>query len=220
MADMGICNQALALAGAKSQITSIDEVSPEGHACRIYYDATRIEMLMAVPWPFARRQVVLAQIDGEAEAGWGYTYLYPADCLKPIFILPEPVDIPQPFINLSTVRDALDNMIYFVEGNRVDGYGNIQRVISTDKAQARLMYVSDVTNGNIFSADFKALFTQALAAKLVMALTGNLNASNLQNTMAQQLLARAAQIYKDEYDKDRKPVVCDLLPLGLACREG
>jgi hypothetical protein len=218
MTDISVCNQALALSGARSQIAAIDENSPEAHACRTYYDATRIEMLMAIPWPFARRQMALAQLD-TAEVGWGYTYLYPTDCLKPIFIPPDPVEVPQTFTNLSTVRDALDNLIYFVEGNRVDGFGNIQRIISTDKAQARLVYVADVTNANIFSADYRAILTQALASKLVLALTGNLNASNLQNTIAQQLMGRAMQTYKDEYDKDRRPVVYDLLPLGLADRE-
>ncbi len=218
MVDISICNQAIALCGARSSLTSINDDSPEALACRNYYDSTRIELLMAVPWPFARRQVALSLLDGTPEYGWAYTYLYPSDCLKPIFIHPDPIDVDNGFINLGSIRDAMDNLIIFVEGNKTDTYGNIQRTISTNKANAYLMYIADVTGSQTFSADFKSLFVQTLAAKLGQSMVGNLQASQLQHTLSQQYLSKAIETYGNEYDKDRRPVIIDYLPTGLAAR--
>jgi hypothetical protein len=218
MVDISICNQAIALCGARSSLSSIDDDTPEALACRNYYDSTRIELLMAVSWPFARRQVALSLLDGTPEYGWDFTYLYPPDCLKPIFIHPSPVDVEDPFTNLGSIRDALDNLIIFVEGNKIDTYGNIQRTINTNKQNATLMYISNVISTQTFSADFRSLFIQTLAAKLGQAMVGNLQASQLQHTLSQQYLQRAIETYGNEYDKDRRPVIIDYLPTGLQAR--
>lgn len=234
MSVVEICNSALSMVGARATITSLDEVSSTAKACKVHYDMTRREVQMALAWPFTRRYADLSllgakagtpeNLDGTAlvpDGDWAYVYAYPGDCVKPIWIKPKTEgEIETPFVNLGNIRDGQNNYVYFAEGTHTDlTSGYLQRVLYTHKAGANLMYVADVEDTNIFPYDFTETLTKTLASKLVIALNGDKNLLQGITAESKQLLARAMQVYGQEHEKDKRPVILDPMPSMMMARQ-
>lgn len=85
-----ICNQAVALIGAK-QMQSPGEQSLEARECNRFYPQVISNMLEGPhDWSFANRRVLLAQLgSNDRTHEWLYAYGVPADMGTPIRLLPD-----------------------------------------------------------------------------------------------------------------------------------
>ena len=88
-----ICNLALGHLG-KPSIVSFTEGSREANLCNSQYDMARRLALVRSPWTFARRTVVLAELETNVHAdAWEFAYDVPNTVLKVIRLL-EPGQVP------------------------------------------------------------------------------------------------------------------------------
>lgn len=183
-----ICNQALAEIGARATITSLDDPSKEAAACKIFYDSCRVQLLRAVHWGFARMTQPLTEL-GNLQAGtsvypWAYKYAYPADCIRLRYVLCQPPTGYTPPVGESLFFNSFqmpsrDNR--FLVSN--DG---TQRVILSNVQNAIAVYTFDNTDLDTWDSFFGNAMNSALAARLAIAISGNVG-------MKQQFEAEAAQ---------------------------
>jgi hypothetical protein len=138
-----ICNLALAHLG-ESRIESLDEDNLASRACSMHYAFTRDEVLRSHRWNFAVKRAVLSRLDEDPPFGYTAQYELPADCLRVLEV------------NGSELGDVISGQ-YVIEGRR----------LLTDAAAVNLLYVKRVTD----VSQFDAIFTQALALKLGVALS-------------------------------------------------
>lgn len=122
---------------------------------------------------------------------WAYEYAYPADCLRPLWIIPQfttgfsggtPITTaitggaPQ-FWNGPPVRFKVAIDQIGVDGTPQVG-GTDQRVILTNQQGAVLAYIKDVDNPDVMDDMFVQAWVAGLAARLTWALTGKKDQAN------------------------------------------
>ena len=169
-----ICNMALAHFGGGS-ITSIDEGTTEAKLLSTYYDNSLQTVLRAFPWAFAR-YIDTLDLLSVTVPNFDYVYLYPVNCLK---------------IYKVCAEGDLEEVNYKNEYKLItDG---ALRYIASNIANAYIDYTYDVTDVNLFDAQFANAFSFLLAANICNTLTGN---SNLAKEMLQkyQLAISEAQV--------------------------
>lgn len=76
-----ICNMALGNIGITQTIENIDDNNERARVCKLYYEATRDQVIRAMSPNFAQTFVALAVVPGDPPPGWAYQYRYPTDCL-------------------------------------------------------------------------------------------------------------------------------------------
>lgn len=182
-----ICNRALSEMGTQSTIASLEEESPEGVQCALWYNTIRRQLLRAATWGFARRQMSLTLISTintntpAAPYPFLFKYAYPADCLKLRYLFAPPqinntnpaepaVDVgPSGWWTISPRRDWR-----FVINEDVDQEtGALTKTILSNVPYAVAAYTMDVTNCDRMDELFQGALTAALAYRLVIPLTGN-----------------------------------------------
>lgn len=175
------------------------------------------------PWNCARNYNVLALIcaapgtpenpsagtttwqKGQPPPPWAYEYMYPADCLRPLWIVPQfttgfasgvPITTaitggaPQ-FWNGPPVKFAvgIDQLI-----NGVPAVGGADtRVIWTNQENAVLTYIKQVTDPGVMDQMFIQAWVAGLAARLVVALSGSKELANIKIKEANGFVALARQ---------------------------
>lgn len=77
-----VCNRALARVGVDQLIEDFDDPNNRARQCRLAFEPCRDEVLQDFPWNFAQKSVALAVAANVTVPGWGYAYLYPADCVQ------------------------------------------------------------------------------------------------------------------------------------------
>lgn len=220
-----IANRGLQALGTRTTIASLTENSNEARQCSLVIEAVRDELMRMAPWNCGTNFNNLSLIcaapgtpenpsvgsstwqKGIPPPPWAYEYLYPADCLRPLWIVPQfttgfasgvPITTaitggaPQ-FWNGPPVRFKVG-----IDQIAADGQpaviGADTRVIWTNQEQAILCYMKRVTDPNVMDDMFVQAWVAALAARLVWALTGNKVQANLKITEANEFIriARAA----------------------------
>lgn len=79
-----ICNLAILKIGGL-KIASIEDLTKEGRACKVFFPILRNELLESYPWPFAlTRADISAQLATTPSFQWDYAYTIPSDCLRVI----------------------------------------------------------------------------------------------------------------------------------------
>lgn len=191
MADIDICNRALAEIGARSEITSLADATPQAQACNLFYNALRKQLLRAAPWGFARRTLLLTELGRSTDDPnivpypWYVMYTHPSDCLKMRYILPPPIP---PTVDGAITPPAVGTVLpgpwcgpsrawrYLIS---VDTSTSPDRkVILSNVLDAYGVYTMDVTETSLFDPLYENALSMALASKLVMALTGNVGLKN------------------------------------------
>lgn len=208
-ANVDIANRALSSVGTRSTIASLGENSNEAIQCNLLLEPLRDELLRMAPWNCGTNWENLSLIcaapgtpenptagssvweKGIPPPPWSYEYAYPSDCLRPIYIVPQfttgfasgvPITTavtggaPQ-FWNGPPVKYkvALDQ----IKNGRPDVNGADTKIILTNQEQAILCYVKRITNPDIMDTQFIQAWVAALAARLVIALTGDTKLANL-----------------------------------------
>lgn len=213
-ADVDIANRALSAIGTRSTIASLTENSNEARQCNILLQPIRQELLRLAPWNCATNYNNLAVIcaapgtpenptagttvweKGIPPPPWAYEYAYPADCLRPLWIVPQfatgfsggvPITTavtggaPQfwngPPVSFKVAIDQIKNGVPDVTGADT-------RVILTNQEQAILCYIKNVTNPDVMDQQFVQAWVAALAGRLAIPLTGDKALANAKITEA------------------------------------
>lgn len=163
---VSICNIALSRVAVARQITSLDEQSEEARLCSLHYEPARDTTLRDHPWPFARRRVALALVAEDPEADWAFSYRYPTDCERALFI---------------PLSGRTDAGAEFIVGQDATG-----RLIYTDQEDADLVFTRRESNPGLFPSDFSDALAWRLASEIALPL------SRLQ-ALADRCLARYRQ---------------------------
>lgn len=159
-----VWNQALARIGHTKFIGSTTDTSTEAVLCNLHYTNTVKRCLEDWLWPFARKQVALAEPDGVTRNGWEHVYSLPTDCVTPIALLPEDTK----FADL-----AVGDRIPFEIMSDDDGEGQLLCTnASLDDADfAVLEYVAFIDDVGAWSGMFMDAVAWRLAVELSAALT-------------------------------------------------
>ena len=226
--EVDICNRALSAIGTRSTISSISpsDGSNEANQCALLYYPTRDALLRSAHWDFARRQVALSQLKASTDVPntcpipWAYEYAYPADCLKARYIIPQ---LPNTGTSTPPLTSAPNvNVVWggykgppirFFVGSDTNSSGNDITVILTNQPQAMMVYTRQMTNPDLFDAQFQEALVASLAAKLVPPLNLNLALMKGQIQLAEAIIAQARVTNGNE-----GPEVMDLLPSWMAVR--
>jgi hypothetical protein len=210
--EVSICNRALQAIGTRSTIASLTEASVEARNCNLIYADTRDQVMNMAFWNFARKTQLLALLKSApgtagnpASTGqnwssaypsppWLFEYTYPNDCLQMRQIV-------QQVQNLYTgvpFTTAGSNMYPYAVGLgspfivATDLIGGAQTsVVLTNQYQAIGIYTMQIVNPNLFGPQFVEALVQALAAKLVIALTGQVSLANTKFAQANALIMQA-----------------------------
>jgi hypothetical protein len=179
-----ISNRALSELGGRATVASFSEGSKEARACALWYDPLRKQLLRAAPWGFARKQFVLSELgnaqDNTSPYPWGFKYTYPSDALRVRYILP-----PGPNFNPATAIPGTQVAFCGLGPSRSNRFIiaqdiepsllNSRKVLLANLQYAHAVYVADETNTEMFEDDFAQALVSAMAAKMCMAITGNVN---------------------------------------------
>jgi hypothetical protein len=179
MNDTQLCNLALAEIGDTYSITDINETSNQAAVCRLFFAPTRDALLRGHQWNFARS---LANLSAESTApvfGWDYQYALPSDFLRLV-----------EFNGL----DAWQTEDDFQIANGPSG----GLVLLCDENEASIVYISRVTDANLFDALFVEAFTLRLASRICTKLTKDDAIKDRLAREAKEALARARQTDANE----------------------
>lgn len=151
-----ICNMALQILGSNVRIANLEtERSRESLTFRLVYENTKQEILRDFVHPFTVATATLALVEEEPNDEWGYSYVYPTDCLRA-------VRIPSGFRN-----ERRSQRIPFKVGHDPA----VGTVILTNEGDAGLEYVKDIENTALFPPDLVVALAYRLAAYAAPSLT-------------------------------------------------
>lgn len=147
--DVQMCNMAASLAGSRESVNSLtNPITPQEKIFSLWYDTVLdLSLRRAMPnFAMARRKV--AKLTTTPAFGYAYEYEKPADCLRVLGF----GDIDAKDLDFSVEGETLQT-----DENYTDGLP--------------LRFIKRVTNVALYTADFKMLFAENLAAVVSMVLT-------------------------------------------------
>jgi len=174
MTDVDICNRALSRLGTRATIAALDENSTEARTASIWYAATRDALLRGHDWNFARRRVILGELDGGpggVPVGWTYRYALPGDCLRLLRIA-------------SAGREGEPVRFELVSDGAV-------RCVLCDEPEAEAVYTMRVVDPTLYDAAFTAALVDQLAAHIAYPITQKTDVAVRLAQMARATLADA-----------------------------
>lgn len=232
--EVNISNRALQAIAVRSQIASLTESSVEARNINLIYADTRDEVLSMAFWNFATKTDYLSVLKqapgtpgGVATAAqwstaypappWLYEYAVPQDCIQTRSIIQQPINA---YVGTPFTSNGQSAYPYFIgSGARFEVASDVigedeKNVILTNQYQAIAVYTRRVTNTNLFAAQFVEALVQALAAKLALALSGNVALASTKFAMANAMIisARAS-------DANEGLTIIDNVPDWLAIRD-
>lgn len=177
MTELDLCNNALALIGQGSHITSLDENRKEADACKRFLPVTIARCLDKFNWSFARRDEVITQEFLLSDAlclPWRYVYSLPSDVMRLLFAVPMGVDSSSESMGFKgQIRFNLRNL-------------NGQKVIATDaQAPFIIQYQANISDLDIFPPTFCEGLEAALASSLASELIKGIDGVKISQAMAQ-----------------------------------
>lgn len=229
-----ICNRALQTMGTRTQISSLAESSIEARNCNLIYADTRDEVLGMAFWNFAKKTGYLSVLKqapgtpgGVASASqwstaypappWLYEYAYPSDCISMRSITQQPINA---YVGVPFTSNGQSSYPYFVGPGAMfevasdEVSGSQANVILTNQYQAIGIYTMRITNTGLFAGLFIEALVQALAAKLALALNGNVALANTKFAQANAMIIQARA-----QDANEGLTVIDNMPDWLAIRD-
>lgn len=204
-----IANQALSLIGTRSEIASLAEQSNEAISASKWIDTTRRQILRMAPWNSATNFNTLSLVcsapgtpenptsttnawaKGIPPPPWAYEYAYPADCLRPLLVVPQfttgfasgvpittavtggaPTFWNGPPVRFKVGIDQLTNGVPAVGGADV-------KVIWTNQEGAILAYIKDIQDPGVMDDQLTMAWASYLSSKMAIDLTGDKQLANL-----------------------------------------
>lgn len=182
--EVDISNLALSRLGDDATVSSLDppEGSTQAEQCATFYPIARDSLLELHNWKFATRRIALAPVDLPDNAGWGYAYAEPADCIQVISVIPPsaPGNYSAQLGNLpvysavndftNTESNAFSKTFYMPQDFQIETNEEGNNVILTDQPDASARFIKRV----IDTTRFSPLFVDALGWYLASMLAGPL----------------------------------------------
>lgn len=179
---------ALSHIGARANLESLDEKSPQAFQLKQWYDLARQQTLESFDWNFARvRRQLALHGDDPPNGQWAFRYRIPNDVLVVR-------RLQNPFTNVhgTTFPNewlggfGTDNVPFEIEQS-TDG----SRSIVTNLEQARIIGTKDETLTTLFPPTFVQALSHMLASHIAMALTGKRSIKEAQLQMFFAMLVQA-----------------------------
>jgi len=149
VSNTSLCNQALAMIGAK-RLNDLDtDNSVEAIQCRTHFEPTRDSLLRSHWWGFASARASLAQDTVSPDFEWSNQFHLPGDFLRLRAVYDD------------NLPDKITRYSYAIEG----------QLLLTNESSVDLRYVRKVTDPTEFDSLFIEVLVLSLAIKLVMPLT-------------------------------------------------
>lgn len=190
ISDVRIGNMALSNIGARSTIESLTEESAEAKQVSLWYDWSRVQVLEAFNWSFARKRLTLALHSDAAPAGiWTFRYQYPADCIL-MRHLQNPVAKNAPPVPFEIETNPTDNSV---------------KSIVTDLEFAVGVYTFDLLQTALFSAHFIEALSHRLGAHIAFSLTGKRNVKGDMINIYNALILEAPAYNANEEEEAEPP---------------
>jgi hypothetical protein len=143
------------------RVSDVTETTVEADACATCWSILLDKVLEDYPWPFAKRQVALAELSGVTRVGWEYVYALPADFIAALAILSDDTRI-------SLIPSESRTPYEIMADDAAEG-----KVLCCDVAQDdidALEYTARVTNPATYSGAFSSALAWLMASELALAL--------------------------------------------------
>lgn len=234
--EVSICNRALQAIGTRTTIAALSEQSVEARNCNLIYADTRDEVLQMAYWNFAQKTNYLSLLksapgtpsNASSTANqwstafpsppWLYEYAYPVDCIQMSRIVQQ---IQNTYVGTPYTTGGSNGYPFMVGpgapfkvSTDEDVNHQQQNVILTNQYQAIGVYTKRITNPGLFGAQFVEALVQALAAKLAIALTGQVALANSKFVAANAVITQARAS-----DGNEGLTVIDNMPDWITIRE-
>src|SRR6516162_7497239 len=233
--DVDIANRALSLIGTRSTISSLSDGSNEAVAANTWVDVVRDEVARLAPWncvmtfnnltlscaaPGTPENPTTGAVQwqrGIPLPPWSYEYIYPLDCLRPLWIVPQfqtgfasgipittavtggaPAYWNGPPVKFKVSTDLLDPVTGIPSPAPPVGTGVDTRIILTNQEFALLVYNKQIINPNIMDQNFAAAWAMALAGRIVFQLSGDRNIANMKLQEANAMIMAARSVDGNE----------------------
>ena len=154
-----IANMALSNIGASSTIESFTEDTAVAQSVDLWYDASRIQVLEAYDWGFARKRLALAAHSEDPPDDWNFRYQYPVDCIS----------VRNLFNPLGEDADAIPFTVELAIT------GGLSKSILTNESIAIAVYTMDLETTSLFSYFFIETLSFLLAHHIAFTVTGKLS---------------------------------------------
>lgn len=224
MDEASICNMALGEIGSRTLIEALNDSSTAARQCALFYTITRQQLLRAAPWGFARRTVTLTSLGLATDDPnvvpypWMAMYAYPADCLGMRYILPPPLppasgDAPDVSSTFVVPWCPPSRSWRYLKANDTS-VDPSRTVILSNVVEALGVYTADVSDPDLFDPLFVKAFVQAMAANLVMPMSGNVSLKSGFVNLAKDALTEARA-----RDGNESITTSDHVPDWIATRE-
>ena len=162
MTDIDICNTALALIGQSRSIESMDEVSPEAEACKMFYKQSLDLCLDSNNWGFARRDEVITNedlLEDVVVLPYLHAYKLPEDVMRVLYLTKLKAT---PDIEAMGKRRAIQFNFRNYDG---------KKVLATDQEPSfAIHYQAFIDDISVCSPAFYDALSYMLASKLASAL--------------------------------------------------
>lgn len=156
-----ISNRALAQVN-ESSIIDIEEDSIEAHACRLYYDEVRRNVISDGEWGFCKDIRELNKLSKDDPLGWNFAYRYPIDSIKLLNLF-----IKSTSLNYRPNYNHRSNDIYFETGIRSG-----VRVLLTNIDNCFAAILVDVIDENLMPPLFIEAMTWRLSSYIAVPILG------------------------------------------------
>jgi hypothetical protein len=179
---VAIWNLALQRIGVTVRVQAEDEGTVEASSCAICWSTVLDAVLEDFPWPFAKRQVALAELSSVTRVGWEHVYALPADFVQAQAILSEET-------RLSLLPSESRTPFEIVADDAADG-----KVLCCDIAQTdidALEYTARITNPSTYSGSFVSAVAWRMATELALALPKDANKAQVAWKMYQYEIGNA-----------------------------
>ena len=177
MTELDLCNNALALIGQGSHISSLDENRKEADACKRFLPVTIARCLDKFNWSFARRDEVITDdflLSNALCLPWHFVYRLPDDVMRLLFAVPVGADSTSETMGYrGHIRFNIRNF-------------DSKKVIATDtKAPFVIQYQANISNIDIFPPTFCEGLEAALASSLASELIKGIDGVKISQALAQ-----------------------------------
>lgn len=232
--ELNIINRSLLAIGSQSQVSSLNEGSPQANAAATLYTPTFEQLARSAPWNCLRNQVtltLLAAAQGTPEnpngttlplppVPWLYQYAVPSDSLQIRFIAPSlPASTSGvPLFSVNTGASTWlpgNRNIPFAVAYATDTNNNPLNVILTNQSQAVAVYTVNQPNPQIWDSLLQGAMVASLAAFFVPALSLHMPLMQAQIKLADSMIQQARV-----RDGNEGTTSMDHLPDWMRARQG
>lgn len=183
-AETDIINVALRKIGG-SAITDLGDGSPNANVADDLYEEVRDNLLRSHPWNFATKRQKLARMTAVPTTEFDHAFTLPADWLRTV--------------SVSDNDSGTGHVLYRME--LVDG----SRAILANIEDCYLRYISQVSDPNVMTPDFRIALSTVLAMEMALPVAASNTMHELMARQFQTAIAKAKATDAQGASPERRP---------------